>query len=127
MLKPAYDTELMFSLTQTGGRLPIDGQYFEYPFKETLRNTCCAVFELPEGSTEESYLEAFDKDKLKLLTPIKLEKENSGRCNLEAGHTYVIVPSLEIKGGRGDFFLSVYFNQQNRDVLCKRVFHPADK
>ena len=60
----------------------MDGQYFEYPFKETLRNTCAAVFELPEGSTEESYLESFDKDKLKLLTPIKLEKENSGRTNL---------------------------------------------
>ena len=44
MLKPAYDTELMFSLTQTGGRLPIDGQYFTYPFKETLRNTVAAVF-----------------------------------------------------------------------------------
>lgn len=44
MIKPAYDTELMLSLTQTGGRLPIDGQYFTYPFKETLRNTCAAVF-----------------------------------------------------------------------------------
>lgn len=48
---------------------------------------------------------------MKLLTPIKLEKENSGRTNLKGGKTYVIVPSLEIKGGRGDFFLSVYFNQ----------------
>jgi len=62
-----------------------------------------------------------------MLTPIKLEKENSGRTNLKAGVTYVIIPTLEIKGGRGDFFLSVYFDQQNRDVLCKRVFHPNDK
>jgi hypothetical protein len=69
------------------------------------------VFELPEGSSEESYLQTFNKEQLKLLTPIKLEKENSGRTNLKAGKTYVIVPSLEIKGGRGDFFLSVYFNQ----------------
>ena len=56
-----------------------------------------------------------------------MEKENSGRTKLEAGKTYIIVPSLEIKNGRGEFFLSVYFNQQNRDVLCKRVFHPNDK
>jgi hypothetical protein len=61
------------------------------------------------------------------LTPIKIEKENSGRTNLKAGKIYVIVPSLEIKGGKGDFFVNVYFNQQNRDVLCKRVFHPNDK
>lgn len=69
------------------------------------------MFELPEGSGEESCLNAFDKDKLIMLTPIKLEKENSGRTKLKAGHTYVIVCSLEIKGGRGDFFLSVYFDQ----------------
>ena len=75
-----------------------------------MRNTNVGLFELPEGSGEESYLESFDKDRLRLLTPIKLEKENSGRTNLLAGHTYVIVCSLEIKGGRGDFFLSVYFN-----------------
>ena len=111
MIKPAYDSEVMFSLTQTGGRLPVDGQYFTYPFKETLRNACCSVWELPEGSTEESYLESFNKDQLRLITPIKLEKENSGRLNIKAGCTYVIVPSLEIKGGRGEFFLSVYFNQ----------------
>jgi hypothetical protein len=30
-------------------------------------------------------------------------------------------------GTRGDFFLSVYFNQQLRDVSVKRVFHPKDK
>jgi hypothetical protein len=62
MLKPAYDTELMFSLTQTGGRLPVDGHYFTYPFKETLRNACVALWELPEGSTEDSYLQTFNKD-----------------------------------------------------------------
>jgi hypothetical protein len=45
------------------------------------------------------------------MTPIKIEKENSGRTNLKAGKTYVIIPSLEIKGGKGDFFVNVYFNQ----------------
>lgn len=72
----------MFSLTQTGGRLPIDGQYFTYPFKETLQNACCAIFEVPEG---ENYLSAFNKDTLVFMTPIKREKENSGRVNLVAG------------------------------------------
>lgn len=44
LIHPAYDTEVMFSLTQTGGRLPVEGQYFTYPFAETLRNACCGVF-----------------------------------------------------------------------------------
>jgi len=123
-VKPAADTEVMFSLTQTGGRLPVDGHYFTYPFKETLQNACCSVFELQEG---EEQLQAFDKDALLFMTPIKREKENSGRCNLKAGHSYAIVPSLERHGKKGDFFLSVYFNQPMRDVNIKRVFHPEDK
>lgn len=114
----------MFSLTQTGGRLPVEGHYFTYPFKETLQNACCSVFELPEGF---EYLESFDKEQLRFLTPIKREKENSGRVNLKAETSYVFVPSLEIAGHKGDFFLSVYFNQAMRDVNIKRVFHPADK
>ena len=114
----------MFSLTQTGGRLPIDGQYFTYPFKETLQNACCSIFEVPEG---ENYLSAFNKDTLIFMTPIKREKENSGRVNLTAGKQYVIVPSLEKANRKGDFFLSVYFNQAMRDVNIKRVFHPEDK
>ena len=127
MITCAFPTEIMLSLTQTGGRLPLDGHYFTYPFKETLRNTNLAVWELPAGSDENSILETFDTKMLKLLTPIKLEKENSGRTKLEAGKIYIIVPALEIKGGRGDFFLNVYFDQKGRDVLCKRVFHPNDK
>ena len=61
------------------------------------------------------------------MTPIKKEKENSGRIKLKAGNVYVIVPSLEIAGGKGDFYLSVYFNQAMRDVNIKRIFHPEDK
>jgi hypothetical protein len=34
LIKPAQDTEVMISLTQTGGRLPIDGNYSVYPFSE---------------------------------------------------------------------------------------------
>jgi hypothetical protein len=78
-MKPASDTEVMFSLTQTGGRLPVDGQYFTYPFKETLQNACVAVFEISEG---EDHLSAFNKDTLTFMTNIKREKENSGRVKL---------------------------------------------
>jgi hypothetical protein len=61
------------------------------------------------------------------MTPIKREKENSGRVNLEKDVAYVIVCSLEMPKAKGDFFLSVYFNQALRDVSIKRVFHPDDK
>lgn len=61
------------------------------------------------------------------MTPIKLEKENAGRCRLSANHNYVIVCSLEKAGAKNDFFLSVYFDQPLRNVRCKRVFHPEDK
>lgn len=61
------------------------------------------------------------------MTPIKREKENSGRCKLKAGESYVIIPSTEFPKRKGKFFLSVYFNQQLRDMDCKRVFHPLDK
>ena len=61
------------------------------------------------------------------MSPIKREKENSGRCKLKAGNTYVIIPSTEMAKKRGKFFVSVYFNQQLRDMECKRTFHPLDK
>ena len=114
----------MFSMTQTGGRLPVDGHYFSYPFKETLRNGHIAVFKLDKG---QKTLDAFDKDKLVYNSAIKIEKENSGRCKLKKGESYVIVPTLEIKGKTGDFFLSIYFDQFLRDVNVKRVFHANDK
>jgi hypothetical protein len=72
-------------------------------------------------------LTAFDKDALVFMSPIKLEKENAGRCTLKAGHNYVIVCSLERAGQKNEFFLSVYFDQPLRNVNCKRVFHPFDK
>jgi len=61
------------------------------------------------------------------MSPIKRERENSGRCKLEAGSSYVIVCSTEMAGKTGDFYLSVYFNQALRDMAIKRVFHPSDK
>jgi hypothetical protein len=72
-------------------------------------------------------LSAFDKEKLKFLTPIKLERENAGRCKLQKNKRYVIVPSLERAGARNEFYLSIYFDQPLRNVNCKRVFHPEDK
>jgi len=47
---------------------------------------------------------------MKFMTPIKREKENSGRCKLKAGESYVIIPSTEFPKRKGKFFLSVYFN-----------------
>ena len=96
----------MFSMSQTGGRLPQNGFYHDYPFPETLHYANAAVFQLNGGS----YLEAFDKNALVLMTPVKRERENSARCLLKAGITYVIVASTEIPGKEGAFFLSVYFN-----------------
>ena len=70
---------------------------------------------------------AFDAKALKFMSPIKRERENSGRVILEAGSTYAIVCSTELAGKTGEFFLSVYFNQALRDVELKRAFHPNDK
>lgn len=97
----------MFSLSQTGGRLPKTGQYYDYPFVETLHYANATVFEIPD---QDSYLKAFDKNRLVMMTPVKRERENSGRCHLRAGKTYVIVPSTEIAKKRGQFYLSVYFD-----------------
>ena len=60
------------------------------------------------------------------MTPLKRERENSGRCQLKAGKSYVIVPSTEMAGKKGVFHLSAYFNQRLRDVEIKRIFHPLD-
>lgn len=59
LIKCVNDTEMMFSMTQTGGRLPVNGKYFDYPFIETMHYACVAVFKLPFG---EKYLKKFDKN-----------------------------------------------------------------
>lgn len=91
---------------------------------ETLNYTCLALFELKEG---EKHLSAFDKEKLCVITPIQAENENTLRYKLEANKSYAVVCSTEISKRAGDFFLSVYFNQEFRDVEIKRVFHPEDR
>ena len=35
------------------------------------------VFKLPR---DQEFLGAFDKDAIQVMTPVKIEKENSGRC-----------------------------------------------
>lgn len=125
LIKAATDTELMFSMSQTGGRLPpATGEYYNYPFVETLHYGCAAVFKLPKG---QEHLQSFNKEQLVLLTPIKRERENSGRCTLLAGQSYVIVCCTELAGKLGKFHLSIYFNQRLRDVAVKRVFAANDK
>lgn len=123
-MQPANDTNIVLSLGQTGGRLPIDGKYFNYPFMETLNYTCAAVFELRD---DEDYLTAFDKDRLLCITPICCELENTIRFSLKAGHSYVIVCSTEIANRTGDFFLNVFFNCELRDMEIVRIFHPNDR
>ena len=114
----------MFSMTQTGGRLPVEpGKYFKYPFAETLKYACVAVFRVPLG---ERCLKAFDKHAITYLSPIKRERENSGRCELRGGETYIIVASTELPGVVGDVYLSLYVDQNLRDVEIKRVFGPGD-
>lgn len=119
---------MVMSLSQTGGRLPKrkNGkiEYFKYPFPETLHYACLAVFKV---EPEDEYLKAFDPFRLKYLSPVKRERENSGRLHLDGGQTYIMVPSTEVKGSLGDVFINIYMNQQPRDVLIKRVFHPKDK
>jgi len=79
LVKPVNDSEIMFSVTQTGGRLPVDGEYFTYPFAETLNYASVGVFKL---GPDETYLKCFDKNSLVYMSPIKREKEIAGRCKL---------------------------------------------
>lgn len=60
------------------------------------------------------------------MSPIKRERENSGRLTLKAGQTYIVVASAERPGTVGDFFVSFYMNQALRNCEIKRVFHPED-
>lgn len=50
-LTPQKDCEIVVSLAQTGGRLPVNNQYFPYPFAETLKYACLAIFKLGYGET----------------------------------------------------------------------------
>ena len=128
MIRPVNDTEMLVSMSQTGGRLPQKSmgknEYHKYPFVETLNYACLAVFKV---EPHDKYLKHFDRQKLVYLSPVKRERENSGRVKLQGGQTYVMVPSCEVAGTLGDVFINIYINQPLRDCLIKRVFHPKDK
>lgn len=128
MVRPVNDTEMLVSMSQTGGRLPVKkGQnttYYKYPFVETLNYACLAVFKI---EPHEKYLKEFNRGNLVYLSPVKRERENSGRVRLKGGQTYIMVPSCEVEGTLGDVFINIYINQNLRDCLIKRVFHPKDK
>lgn len=47
LIQPKNDCQLMFSMQQTGGRLPkTRGVYSQYPFSDSLHYACVGVFEL---------------------------------------------------------------------------------
>ena len=52
LVKPVNDCEMMFAMSQTGGRLPqgdhFKYSYLKYPFKEALNFANIAVFKLAE-------------------------------------------------------------------------------
>jgi hypothetical protein len=83
------------------------GYYYEYPFAETLVYAQMAIFKVDES---EDHLKSFDKDRIVYMSPIKRERENSGRCQLKKGEKYVVVCSAELPGVEGDFYLSIYIN-----------------
>ena len=115
-------------MTQSGGRLPVipdskkphNKVYYSYPFQETLNYANVCVFELNYGDPD--FLTSFDKNKLKFCSPIKRERENGGRIKLLEGHSYIIVPSTEKAGQTGEFFLSIYIDNDLKDVDITRVY-----
>ena len=119
LLKPLEDTEVMFSMQQTGGRLPLvsennEYKYSVYPFQEQLYYGNVSVFKLDNNNLDyhdgSLYLKSFDKDNLVVCTPLKRERENTGRCKLKKGCMYILVCSTEKPKQKGEFYLSVYFN-----------------
>lgn len=97
----------------------MNGQYFDYPFAETLKYACLAIFKLDHG---EEHLSKFDKNKIVYLSPIKRERENSGRCHLQGQTTYVIVPSTEMPEQEGEVYISLYYDLLMREMDMKRVW-----
>ena len=88
----------MFSMVQTGGRLPKYNEvnklpeYEEYPFPNTLHYANVCIFELDYG---EEYLHSFDPKKLKWCSPVKRERENTGHYKLKPEINYVLIPATE--------------------------------
>ena len=107
--------------------------YSEYPYQDQLKYANVSIFRLDQKNAGQNqykncpYLKYFDKESLVFCSPIKQERENTGRALLKKGEQYVIVCATEKPKKKGKFYLSVYFNQALRDVQIKRVFHPDDE
>jgi len=90
-----------------------------------LKYACLAIFQLDYGETE---LKMFDKNKIVYLSPIKRERENSGRAHLKGKMTYIMIPATEVPGQVGDFHISLYHNLLMREMETKRVYkNPSEK
>ena len=113
----------MFAISQTRGRLPLDGKYYNYPYKDILNFANVTVFNLPSNI---DFLTKFDRKSIAFMSPVRRERENGGRLSLKANQSYVIIPSCETPGTTGEVYLSIYINCNLRDVCIKRVFHPQD-
>jgi hypothetical protein len=127
LVRPAVDTELVFSMVQTGGRLPeIDMKgnkvYTKYPFQETLHYANVCVFEVDDKGSTPS-LDKFETNESKriFVSPVKRERENGGTVKLLAKRAYVIVCATELKGMEGELWLSLYIDQALRDVDITRT------
>ena len=81
-VKPSDDCEMMFAITQTGGRLPHEKKYYKYPFKELLNFGMVAVFKVP---SDKEHLQAFDKSNIVFKSQVRRERENAGRLKLKGG------------------------------------------
>ena len=81
-MKPLKKTEVVLSLTQMGGRLPLNGVYSTYPFIDQIKYSNVGVFRLPPG---QETINIFDKNNLVFLGPLKRERENPAKITLEAG------------------------------------------
>jgi len=82
LVKPTNNCSMMFAMSQTGGRLPVNGKYYSYPYKEVLNFANIAVFKLDKGK---NCLDQFSKKHAVYISPVKRERENAGRLELEAG------------------------------------------
>ena len=89
-----------------------------------MKYACLAIFQLEYGQT---CLTEFDTDKIVYLSPIKRERENSGRCHLKGKTSYIAVPATECPGQGGKFFISLYHNLLMREFEAKRVFKNASE
>jgi len=95
-------TKIFISLGQPDGRL-IRG--LKFPFKENINPVCFTVARLSKG---EQKLSKFDPARVVKVSAVKEYREVALELELENGN-YVVVPSTQLPGQTGEFFLNIYF------------------